>query len=363
MTSKERMMLAVNREKPDRLPVTIHQWQPYHLQKYMGGISDIEAFRLTGMDAAITWYRVTETTSPNWRVLQESSQQYPDYLVRHYRVETPEGELSYALGENPMTTWVIEHLVKEIEDIELIHTYQPVPLFDRKGFLKKQKTLGDDGIMRTFIWGYQGGCWQDACELMGVTELILAAYDKPDWVHRFLSILCEKKIAYIERNLQGLPVDLVETGGGASSNTVISPAMHKEFCLPYDRRIHEALSSLGHKSVYHTCGGMMHILGSILDNGADVSETLSPHMVGGDIAAEDLPLVKEMLGEKMGLIGGIDQINILPSSTEVIGVDVREKFNTLGKNGGYIMSACDHFFELPVENLKVYARAAAECRY
>ena len=48
MNSKERLMLALNKEKPDRLPVTVHQWQGYHLDVYMGGISDLEAFRRPG---------------------------------------------------------------------------------------------------------------------------------------------------------------------------------------------------------------------------------------------------------------------------------------------------------------------------
>jgi len=51
MTSKERMLAALNRETPDRLPITLHQWQGYHLEKYLGGISDLEAFRKFGLDA------------------------------------------------------------------------------------------------------------------------------------------------------------------------------------------------------------------------------------------------------------------------------------------------------------------------
>ena len=39
MTSKERLLCALKGEKPDRLPATVHQWQGYHLDKYMGGIS------------------------------------------------------------------------------------------------------------------------------------------------------------------------------------------------------------------------------------------------------------------------------------------------------------------------------------
>ena len=30
MTSKERLLTALDKGIPDRLPVTVHQWQPYH---------------------------------------------------------------------------------------------------------------------------------------------------------------------------------------------------------------------------------------------------------------------------------------------------------------------------------------------
>ena len=45
MTSRERLMRALGREKPDRLPVSVHQWQGYHLDTYLGGITDLEAFQ------------------------------------------------------------------------------------------------------------------------------------------------------------------------------------------------------------------------------------------------------------------------------------------------------------------------------
>ena len=51
MTSKERMLCAIEGRIPDRLPVTVHQWQPYHLKTYMNGMSDIEANKACGLDA------------------------------------------------------------------------------------------------------------------------------------------------------------------------------------------------------------------------------------------------------------------------------------------------------------------------
>ena len=56
MTSKERMLRALAREKPDRLPVTVHQWQQYHLDTYIGGAA---TSRLSGvgLDASIQYFQ------------------------------------------------------------------------------------------------------------------------------------------------------------------------------------------------------------------------------------------------------------------------------------------------------------------
>jgi hypothetical protein len=56
MTSKERMLRALAREKPDRLPVTLHQWQQYHLDSFMGGMDALAAFKACGLDASIQYF-------------------------------------------------------------------------------------------------------------------------------------------------------------------------------------------------------------------------------------------------------------------------------------------------------------------
>ena len=53
MTSKERMLTALGRGIPDRVPATVHQWQPFHLNTYVGGIGDLQAFRRFGLDASL----------------------------------------------------------------------------------------------------------------------------------------------------------------------------------------------------------------------------------------------------------------------------------------------------------------------
>jgi len=64
------------------------------------------------------------------------------------------------------------------------------------------------------------------------------------------------------------------------------------------------------------------------------------------------------------MIGGMDQFNVITDGTpEKIRAEVRRLFEGFGPDGGYILSMSDHFFDAPVENLRVYAEAARECTY
>ncbi len=371
MNSRQRLMLALNKEIPDRLPVTVHQWQQYHLNTYMGGITDLEAFRYTGMDAQIQYFQDSalfwlvdsdnsKTSIPEWRDEGTVVSNAPDDRVTHHTVYTPEGTLTYTTRGDRRTTWITDYLIKHDEDIDLIRKYMPVPGIDLAPIARRYDEIGDEGILRGFIWGDQGGCWQHAACLMDITQLIYAAIDKPDWVHALLDILLEKKLRFID-SMKGAKFDLVETGGGSASSTVISPTLHREFCLPYDRKIHDALHALGFKVTYHTCGGTRGIEEYIVANGCDASETGAPPSIGGNQEPWEL---KRKLGKRLAIIGGIDQINTITTGpTDYIKLKVREAFEKVGYEGGYICAASDHFFDAPIEHLKAFAEAARECTY
>jgi uroporphyrinogen-III decarboxylase len=284
----------------------------------------------------------------------------PDAKEYAHNVETPEGTLTYRTAGDRATIWVTEHLIKRDEDLALIDKYMPVFPLDHAPVRALHDEIGDHGILRGFVWGDQAGCWQHACCLMEPTELILATFDKPAWVHELLEILMAKKLEFIE-SMAGAPYDLVETGGGSASTTLISPKIHREFCLPYDRRMHDALHALGFKTTYHTCGGTRGIEELIVANGTDASETLAGTSIGGNSEPWDL---KEAVGDRLVLIGGMDQVNVLTKGTpEEIRARVHELFERVGGDGGYILSCSDHFFDTPPEHLRVYVEAARECVY
>jgi hypothetical protein len=365
------MLLALNKEKPDRLPVTVHQWQRYHLDTYLEGISELEAFDRCGMDAAIQYFQemgqfwlpdadFSKASTPDWQDSCTVISADPDDRIAHHEVRTPGGVLTYKTQGNRQTTWITEYLIKRDEDVELIRKYMPVPKLDPEPIRKVYDSIGDRGILRGFVWGDQAGCWQHAACLVDVQVLIMKCFDQPDWVHMLLQTLLDKKLRFVE-SMKGAKFDLVETGGGAASSTVVSPALHREFCLAYDRQLHQALHALGFKITYHTCGGTHGIEEAILANGADASETLAPKSIGGNQEPWEL---KAKVGNRIALIGGMDQHNVLTvGSREEIRQAVFQLFDSVGRDGGYILSCCDHFFETPVQKLCWYAEAARECVY
>jgi uroporphyrinogen-III decarboxylase len=371
MTAKERLLTALHKGMPDRLPVSVHQWQQYHLDKYLGGIRPIEAFERFGMDAQIQYFEsmgqfwlvdadFARFSTPEWIDEATALGDEPDNRVVHHRIRTPEGTLTYKTAGDRKTTWITEYLIKRPEDIELIRRYMPVPKLELGPILAAYDELGDRGILRGFVWGDQTGCWQHACCMMDINQLLILCFDQPDWVHELLGILLDKKLRFVE-SMRGAKFDLIETGGGASSSTVISPKLHEEFCLPYDRKLHDALHELGFLITYHTCGGTLGLEELIVANGCDASETLAPCSVGGN--QEPWQFAEKIAG-RVALIGGVDQHNVLTDGSEqLIRQTVQSLFEHVGSRGGYICSLSDHFFETAPEKLACFADAARECRY
>jgi hypothetical protein len=365
------MLRALAKGKPDRLPATVHQWQKFHLDNYLGGITDLEAFEMFGLDASIQYsqdagqFRLAgadsgKSSAPDWQDEVEVLSDDPDNRACRHTIRTPGGTLTYAAAGDRATTWITKYLIKRDEDIFLIAKYMPVPGLERAAVSRMYEKVGDKGILRGFVWGNQGGCWQHAACLMDIQELILKAMDDPGWVHELLGILLRKKLRFIE-TMKGAKFDLVETGGGSASSTLISPALHREFCLPYDRRMHDALHALGFAVAYHTCGGTRDIEELIVANGCDASETLAPTSIGGNQEPWEF---KEKIAGRLALIGGLDQFNVLTTGTRAdIRAMVFKLFEKVGGEGGYILSASDHFFDTPAENIRVYAEAARECVY
>ncbi len=365
MNSRERLLAALERQIPDRLPATTHHLMPSVLSG-MGGVSELEFFDCYGLDA-IRWVPAVHhrpSESPDcWRVEVEEIPETRLHTTR-YRITTPGGALSMALEDDGNCQWVSERLIRRKQDIELIERFAPVPVCALEDVDREATAFGNRGIVRGTVPGFpiygQPGCWQDAAVLYGIENLILAAFDDPSWVEELLSVLQRRKLAWLE-SARGARFDLVELGGGDASSTVISPRIFARFVAPYDAPLAAAAHESGLRIVYHTCGGMMPLLEQIADLGVDAMETFTPREMGGDA---DLREAKRLIGHRVCMIGGFDQFHhFIGCTTADTRRAVRRCFEEAGDSGGYILAPSDHFFEADDALLQAYADEAAKCGY
>jgi hypothetical protein len=299
----------------------------------------------------------------NWRlkVTEISGESLP---TKRFTFITPEKELSTVMQYNEHTLWNTEHLIKDKSDIDIIAKYCPHPQCDIDIINKIADDAGDNALIRGFItpfrpWG-QPGCWQDIACLFGIERLILEAFDDPEWVTHACQTVQEMKKTFI-RSLKGARYDILELGGGDASTTVISPDMFQKFVVPFDEPLIQLAHDVGHKVVYHTCGGMMPILEQIADMGVDGLETLTPHSMGGDA---DLAEAKRRIGDKVCMIGGFDQGRFFWNCTEEeTRREVRRCFKDAGQNGGFILATSDHFFDAEPELIRAFTDEAHKCLY
>ena len=385
MTTKERFLTAIIRQKPDRLPVTTHHVMPSFLDEYFEGRSMDEFFDHFGIDP-VTWQmaytfnpgtgeyfdplhtelgflEARRISSDNWRFRIEEIPD-PVYKKQRFIIQTPKGELSMALQADRHSTWVAEYLIKEKRDIDLIAEYMTYPICDVSAINERAEVWGQRGLFRGHICCFDGfgqpGTWQDAACIVGIQKLIMATFDDPQWVHELLSILQKRKLHYIQ-SLKGANYDLLELGGGDASTTVISPDIFNEFVAPYDTPLIAAAHEAGQRIVYHTCGGMMPILESIAAMKPDAMETFTPPAMGGDV---DLAEAKRRIGDKVCMIGGFDQFHFFTGCTpEATRREVRRCFEAAGGDGGFILSPSDHFFEADLRLIEAYADEAHKCFY
>jgi uroporphyrinogen-III decarboxylase len=363
MKGRERFLTALSNKKPDRLPCQVHSFMPYFLVKNML-LGNLRAYKYFGMDPVLylsPQYRFTEQTQKNWRTVRRFKSFRDGVYTFEKTIVTPKGNLTTEVSVNKYTVWNTRPLIKTDADFELFKEFYPVPVSaDWKRINKAKAKIGDSGIVRMVSRGYgQSGAFQSLANMMDTVNLIYKVYDEPDWVHYALEVINNKNIETVY-NCGKIEADLVETGGGAGSSTVISPDIHKEFCLPYDKKLHKAIKDNGGMVTYHLCGGLMPLLETVAENGADALETMTPAGMGGDCV---LKQAAERIGDKMAFIGGLDQNAFFEKGTpETVRAEVRRLFESKPQ-GGYVCSPSDHFFHGKKENIKAFADACKECVY
>jgi uroporphyrinogen decarboxylase len=174
-------------------------------------------------------------------------------------------------------------------------------------------------------------------ELLGYEHALMALVTDPAKVHALLDRLTEASIAWALAQME-CGVDAVLNSSAFAAAPFLSRKMYKQFVVPYERRLAQAIKAAGTAVYTHTCGSIGDRLDLMEESGIDGIDTLDPPPLGnGDLAA-----AKRDFGSRLFFKGNMNSVAILNfhSEAEVI-AEATDRLLTGKPGAGYILStAC-----------------------
>ncbi len=236
-------------------------------------------------------------------------------------------------------------LIDDPEDLKKLKVPDPYTgerMSDRLEAIRlfREKVRGDVPVM-----GWVEGGLAQAADLRGIGNLMMDLYQRPQWVHELLGICVTVEIAFARAQIE-VGADLVGVGDAVASQ--ISPEMYREFALPNEKRIFDAIHVAGGLGRLHICGNISHILPDVAKSGADIVDV--DWMVDIDKAAT-------AFNGKTALLGNFDPVAIMLQGTPE---DVYDAVTDCLKRGGprsISGAGCEIPDGTPHKNLYAQARA------
>ncbi|MCS6844750.1 MAG: uroporphyrinogen decarboxylase family protein [Caldilineales bacterium] len=200
------------------------------------------------------------------------------------------------------------------------------------------------------IMGWVEGALAEACDLRGMSQVMLDLFDRPEWLTELLEVCTEVAIAFARAQVQA-GADIIGLGDAVCSQ--ISPRMYRQFALPYEQRIFQAVHEMGAVARLHICGNTTRILPDMLQSGADIVDL--DWMV-------DLGKAAQLNADRVALCGNFDPVAVMLQGTpERVRAATRE---CVQKGGKRLFSAagCEIPDGTPVANLLAQREALSSAR-
>jgi len=359
MKHRDRVLMALQHEAPDRCPMQIsftpefaarlrqdllHKTGAAHNPH--GGGNTYELERALDEDMLLT--------SVGWA---NCYYQEPGDYTDEWGIGWKQCEYTTRFGKGSYTEMVHHPLA---EDTALENYRPPDPsrseLYEDAAHTVRQ--FKDDywivGVTVTTIF-------ECAWALRGLEQMLTDFALHPEIAERILDIPYRYHLAAAKRLVE-MGVDMVWTGDdvGGQHNMIISPQSWRQFLKPRMANFIAALKAINPqlKVAYHSDGVITPIIPELIEIGVDVLNPIQP-------ASMDPVQLKRQYGDKVCFWGSIDEQYTLPLGTpEEVRREVEDRLKTVGKNGGLILAPTHHVqLDTPMENFWAMHKAITGTPY
>ena len=174
-------------------------------------------------------------------------------------------------------------------------------------------------------------------ELFGYQEALVGLLSDAGKARAILERLTEASIVWALAQA-GRGVDAILISSAFAGAPLVSRKGYREFVLPYEKKLTEAVKAAGLPVYTHTCGSIGDRLDLMEATGTQGIDTLDPPPLGdGDLAA-----AKRDFGQRLFFKGNLNSVALLNFKTEAEVIAEAASRIEIGKPGaGYILStAC-----------------------
>lgn len=311
LTSAERVLRALRREEPDRIPH--FEWIiDRRVRDALCPGSSMEEFTVRmGLDAILT--------APDYRKEQIGPQRFRNEwgAITEYTTE----EYGLPVG-GPIQT------LADLDAYRAPDAHAPGRFASLERLVGRYKGKLAIGVHLNDVLSIPRN-------LMGFEALMAAFGSEPELVRGLVEVSVATNLELAKEAAQR-GADFVFTGDDYASteNPFISPRMFRDLLAAPLKRVMTGFKELGLMVIKHTDGNIRPILDLIVDSGVDALDPIDP------LAGLDIGEMKQRLGHRLALKGNVDCAHTLTNGTEQqVVAETLAVIRKAAAGGGLILSS------------------------
>ncbi len=378
MTSRERVLAALNHEQPDRVPIDLGGFQTgIHLKAYQSLLNHL------GLDEELVVLDpVQQLAVPSARILQRFRVDLryvtacvPEGFDGKIRRNMRAGRLWHDLKDEFGVIWsmpddqglymdishhpLADATIRDVENYPFPHGGDP----SRFSGLRERATSLRNGTSCAISSGICGVTYEVCWYMRGMEQWFLDMAEHPAFCEALLEQTSRFWVDWMTGFLReaGDLLDVVMIGDdlAGQDGPLFSPSFYRSVVKPRQRRVIDTIRRYTSARIwYHTCGSCLSLIPDLLDNGIDI---LNPVQISARGMNPDE--LKRRFGDRLVFWGGgIDAQHILPFATPAeVRRHVEVNLRSFKPGGGYVFCNCHNIQAgVPPENIVALYDAAYE---
>lgn len=351
MTSRERILTALDHHEPDRVPIHVDftpeaaEQLSRHLklrdstaEAYSGKVSELPL--VMGHDILVAWHGIATSY-----YAKEEEEYTCEWGVGWRWVDIPGGRYT-EIARHPLA------------DERNLDSWSPPDASEENRYDSARALIGEHGKTHAIVGGMPCTLFEAAWYLRGYEAFLTDLMVNKDFAHALLDRIFGFQMVTGSK-LAGLGVDMLWLGDdfGTQHSLIVSPEIWREFFKPRYARLIEAFRRINPdvKIAYHSDGNIESLLPEYIEIGVDVLNAVQPKSM-------DPAHLKRRFGDNLSFWGTMDIQEVLPFGTPAqVEEEVRLRIQTVGPGGGLILGPSHNIQpDVPLENVLAFYDAAGK---